>query len=47
MNKLRQTKLMDTDNSMVVPEGKGHGGEVEKDTGGQIHSDGRRLDFVW
>ena len=46
----RQTnkpKLIDTDNSLVVTTGKGVGGEIDKNKGGQIYSDRRRFDFGW
>ena len=40
------TKLIDTDNSMVITGGKREMGEVEESKGG-INGDRRRLDLRW
>lgn len=40
MNKDKNKKHVDTDNSMVVT-------RVERGKGGQIHGDRSRLDFEW
>ena len=39
-------KFIDTDNGMVITQGKGCWGKVEERKGG-INGDGRRLDSGW